>query len=207
MTVNSNLILNNLELKMLAKDQLRGKWRLTVLLCLVYTILANIPIINPIFIFPLTLGLTSCFIKLTRGEPFKLENLFSVSKNLGSTFILLILLLILMAFFMIIISFASLWSLFLIVPGIIAYLMYSMIFYVLYDNPDIGAIEALNRSKKMMHGYKWKLFCLHFSFIYWILLSILTCGIGFLWLIPYMGVAQANFYENLKDSLVYSCAI
>jgi uncharacterized membrane protein len=82
-----------------------------------------------------------------------------------------------------------------------------MIFYVLYDNPDIGAIEALNRSKKMMHGYKWKLFCLHFSFIYWILLSILTCGIGFLWLIPYMGVAQANFYENLKDSLVYSCAI
>ena len=51
----------------------------------------------------------------------------------------------------------------------------------------------------MMDGHKWQLFCLHFSFIGWILLSILTCGILFLFVAPYMQAANAEFYEKLKN--------
>jgi len=68
----------------------------------------------------------------------------------------------------------------------------------MYDNPDIKPLEAIKKSQIMMKGYKWKLFILHLSFIGWGLLCILTAGIGFLWLYPYVGLSEGNFYENLK---------
>lgn len=96
--------------------------------------------------------------------------------------------------------FIFLWSLLLIIPGIIAAYRYSMAFYILNDNPKMGAMDALRESKKMMVGYKGKLFFLSLSFIGWTILSVLTLGIGFLWLIPYMNTTTANFYQNLKDA-------
>jgi len=52
--------------------------------------------------------------------------------------------------------------------------------------------------EEMMTGFKWKLFCLHLSFIGWAILAILSLCIGYLWLVPYMYASLANFYENLK---------
>jgi uncharacterized membrane protein len=60
--------------------------------------------------------------------------------------------------------------------------------------------QALKESCRMMKGYKWKLFCLGISFIGWLLLGVLTLGIGYLWIFPYMYMSFANFYENLKTS-------
>jgi len=60
--------------------------------------------------------------------------------------------------------------------------------------------ECLNRSRRMMDGYKMKLFLLDLSFIGWVLLSIITCGIGMLWVIPYMQTARVEFYEQLKNN-------
>jgi uncharacterized membrane protein len=88
----------------------------------------------------------------------------------------------------------------LVIPGIVAAYRYSMSFYILSDNPQLSAQEAMNESKRMMNGYKGKLFCLHFSFIGWSILCVLTIGIGFLWLVPYMQASIANFYENLKNA-------
>jgi uncharacterized membrane protein len=87
-----------------------------------------------------------------------------------------------------------------IVPGIIKTLSYSMAFFILRDNPDIGASAALTASREMMNGYKGKLFWLYVSFIGWILLSALTCGIVLLWVKPYMTLTLANFYEDLKKN-------
>ena len=56
----------------------------------------------------------------------------------------------------------------------------------------------MDESQRYMKGYKWQLFCLDFSFIGWILLGALCCGIGTLWVTPYQQAARANFYENLK---------
>lgn len=91
-----------------------------------------------------------------------------------------------------------LWSLLLIVPGIIKSLSYSMTFYILRDNPELSVNQAIDLSKDMMYGHKYDLFYLYLSFAGWFLLSLLTLGIGYLWLIPYAQTAQASFYEDVK---------
>ncbi len=94
--------------------------------------------------------------------------------------------------------FIFLWSLLFIVPGIIASYRYSMAPFILAENPEMTPMECLRASKKMMLGYKSRLFCLEFSFIGWILLSTLTFGIGSLILAPYMAAAKAAFYRGLN---------
>lgn len=93
-----------------------------------------------------------------------------------------------------------LWSLLLIIPGIIAGLGYSMTGYILAENPELPAGEALARSKALMEGNKWRLFCLQFSFIGWELLCGLTMGIGNLWLTPYRQAAYAAFYREISGT-------
>ena len=94
--------------------------------------------------------------------------------------------------------FISLWSLLLIIPGFIKFYAYALTPYILIDNPEISANQAINLSQKMMKGHKFDLFFLHFSFIGWFFLSIFTFGIGLLWLLPYMMTAQAAFYQDVK---------
>lgn len=198
MEINNELIKDNSELRMAARRQLRGKWGAVVLLCFVFSIinsLSGIPyvgiLISILISGALMLGLVSCFIKIVRDESFKIENLFDGFKNFGSALLLQLLTGV----------FVFLWSLLLLIPGIIAAYRYSMAFYILNDKPEIGAMDALNKSKEMMKGFKWKLFCLHLSFIGWALLCILSLGIGFLWLVPYVKAAEANFYEDLKEAM------
>ena len=92
----------------------------------------------------------------------------------------------------------------LIVPGIIAAISYSMAFFIQRDNPDMKAMEAIDASKKMMYGYKWKYFCLGLRFLGWFILGILSCGIGFLWILPYLYISTAKFYIDLKANLLDS---
>lgn len=90
--------------------------------------------------------------------------------------------------------FIILWSMLLFVPGIIATYRYAMAPYIMAQNPEMGIREAVNRSKEMMRGRKWKFFCLELSFIGWAILCAFTLGIGTLWLSPYMNAAAAAFY-------------
>ena len=94
--------------------------------------------------------------------------------------------------------FTSLWSLLLIVPGIVKSYAYAMTPYILIDNPELSANQAINLSQKMMKGHKLDLFFLHLSFVGWIFISIFTLGIGSLWLNPYIMTTQAAFYQDLK---------
>ena len=94
--------------------------------------------------------------------------------------------------------FTTLWSLLLIIPGYIKYYAYALTPYILIDNPELSANQAINLSIKMMKGHKLDLFILHLSFIGWFFLSIFTLGIGLLWLMPYMMAAQAAFYQDVK---------
>jgi len=90
------------------------------------------------------------------------------------------------------------WTLLFIIPGIIATYRYAMTFYVLADDPTAGPLEAIRRSKQMMIGNKWKLFCLQCRFIGWFLLCLLTLGLGFFWFGPYVQASFAAFYEDVK---------
>lgn len=94
-----------------------------------------------------------------------------------------------------------LWTLLFIIPGIIAVYRYAMTSYILAENPEMSAGEAIDRSEELMKGNKWRLFCLQFSFIGWSILCALTLGIGTLWLTPYMEAASAAFYRDITAPL------
>ena len=93
-----------------------------------------------------------------------------------------------------------LWSLLLIVPGIMAAYSYAMTPFILTENPDMTANEAISASKELMRGSCWRLFCLEFSFIGWGILCVLTLGIGSLWLKPYEQAAYAAFYREISGT-------
>ena len=95
--------------------------------------------------------------------------------------------------------FVFLWSLLLIIPGIVAFYSYRQTFFLRADHPDWSASRLISESKRMMKGHKWRLACLDASFIGWILLCLLTLGLGFVFIVPYMNVANAAFYEELLD--------
>lgn len=187
----------NVALMKMARQSLEGKWSLAMggfaVYFLFFALLQSIPKVGPIvwmFIAgPLEGGLAIFFLAISRKQEPKIEQLFQGFDNFGT----------LLGAYWLKILYVLLWSLLLIVPGIIASLSYSMTFFIIADDTSIGISEALRKSKAMMHGKKWKLFCFHWRFFGWFLLSLLLAGIGFLWLFPYMQVGLAKFYEDLRD--------
>ncbi|MDR0711794.1 MAG: DUF975 family protein [Prevotellaceae bacterium] len=188
-TENKNLIAQ-------ARTALSGKWSIAVCTILVYTLLIGaislFPfwgiLATPLLSGPFVLGLAIFFLALSRGEEVNIDQLFKGFNRFGTA----------LATYFLMSIFIFLWTLLLIVPGIIAAISYSQTFYILVDNPSIDPLDAISKSKKMMYGYKWKYFCLGLRFIGWFLLCILTLGIGFLWLAPYMQTSAAKFYDDLK---------
>ena len=91
-----------------------------------------------------------------------------------------------------------LWSMLLVIPGIIKTFSYAMTPFILDEYPELGPSEAIHRSRMMMKGHKFDLFWLWLSFIGWGILNIFTAGIGSLWLMPYMYTSTAAFYQEVK---------
>jgi uncharacterized membrane protein len=195
---SSSKITENAQLMRQARESLKGRWVLAVGASLLYLLLAlgmnALPklgfIVSLIISGPLCLGMVIFWLRFSRNQKPELELIFSGFKNFGTSFIAYILMVV----------FILLWALLLIIPGIIAALSYSLTFYIIADDKSISASDAIKKSKKMMYGFKWKLFCLYCRFIGWALLCILTLGIGFLWLVPYMSVSSVKFYEDVKKN-------
>lgn len=91
-----------------------------------------------------------------------------------------------------------LWTFLFIIPGIIAAYSYAMTGYILAEHPELTATEAVERSKEIMSGNRFRLFCLQLSFIGWAILCAFTLGIGNLWLTPYKRVAITAFYREIS---------
>ena len=94
--------------------------------------------------------------------------------------------------------FTFLWTLLLIVPGIIKSISYSQMFYLMAENPKMTAGEAQAKSMKIMEGHKWDYFVLQLSFIPWRLLSIVTFGIAEIYVTPYVSTTNAAFYKKIN---------
>lgn len=94
--------------------------------------------------------------------------------------------------------FTLLWGLLFIIPGIVKSLSYAMTPFIMAENPDLTAKEAINISKQIMDGHKAELFWLNLTFFGWIILCVFTLGIGFLFLNPYMNVSYAVFYRSVS---------
>ncbi len=190
---------SNADLMQSARGALTGRWGVTIGACLVTVLVPLAANVVPVFGglaglllgAPLSLGLAAFFLTALRGdrpEAVTVGRIFDGFQRFGDA---------VGAQFMMGL-FILLWTLLLIVPGIMAAYSYSMTFYVLADNPAMGAMEGIRRSKELMAGHRWKLFCLGCRFIGWALLCILTLGIGFIWLWPYMNASYAAFYEDVR---------
>jgi uncharacterized membrane protein len=137
---------------------------------------------------PFSLSFSFLSLRISRGLPTKVPMVFQGFAYFWKA----------CATYLLIFLFTVLWSLLLIVPGIVAGLSYSMAWYILCDEPAVGPLEAIRRSKALMRGHKWRCFCLLCRFLGWAVLCIFTLGIGFLWLVPYMGTCIACFYNDLR---------
>jgi uncharacterized membrane protein len=179
-----------------ARHSLEGKWGLAIATFVVYAVIigaANgVPLLGLIISGPMAVGFAIFSLNIARGEEAKLEQIFDGFKNFGNT----------VGAYILMVIFIMLWMLLLIVPGIIAAIAYSQTFFILAEDREIGPMEALKKSRDMMDGYKWKYFEMSLIFFGLSLLCILTLGIGFLWLIPYMQVSYANFYDDLKGEFI-----
>lgn len=202
------------ELKNAALASLKGQWENAVLTFLVYYVIVgggNILLyisgwfldgnadgdtltgqllvdVYSLLAVPLAWGLNCYYLRIMRrGDKVNVGNIFSGYSQFGRIFLTLLLKAV----------YIFLWSLLLFVPGIVKSLSYAMTEFVLADNPELKYNGAIERSMKLMRGHKWQFFVLCLSFIGWILLCILTFGIGFLWLGPYYQTTMAAFYEDL----------
>jgi uncharacterized membrane protein len=181
-----------------AKDALKGKWGLAIGTLVIYMLITGCTgafpklggLLSLIIGGPFALGLAIFSLSLARNKGAKVEQIFE-----GFNYFVTAL-----CTYLLMILFIALWTLLLIVPGIIAALSYAMSFYILADNPSMAAMDVLRKSKAMMNGYKLKLFYLGLRFFGLALLCILTLGIGFFWLIPYANVCTAKFYDDIKDT-------
>lgn len=188
--------MNRLQLKEKSKQQIKGKIGILLAIAIIVfglSFLAGIiPVIGAgasmIITPPLVLSIAIIYLKIAKEEPFGVSNVFDGFYDWWSAFKVNFL----------VGLFTLLWSLLFIIPGIIKSFSYSQAVFILAENPHMSALEAIRKSKEMMDGHKVDLFVLMLSFIGWELLGIITLGIAYIWVYPYMMTAYTNFYLELK---------
>ncbi|MBQ7338041.1 MAG: DUF975 family protein [Clostridia bacterium] len=181
----------------LAWSKLTNNWGTAIVVFLLYTVIISISAsvgVGPLLLSGLLgVGMFGVYLDIVRGNQAKIEGMFDGFRQ-GTVNNLLAGILITI--------FTALWSLLFVIPGIVKSYSYAMTYFILKDNPEMSANDAITESRKMMNGNKWRLFCLDFSFIGWILLSMLTCGLLVILVQPYMYTARAAFYESIKGAPV-----
>ncbi len=146
-------------------------------------------LVSIFLLYPIGVGFANACKMLLGGNPDVIHNTFSITfeKYLHKVWTMF-----LMGLFIV------LWSLMLIIPGIIKSFSYAMVPFIVEDNPELSADEAIDRSRAMMRGHKFDLFWLYLSFLGWAILAVIPAGLGFIWLVPYMETTTAAFYQEVK---------
>jgi uncharacterized membrane protein len=190
----------NRDLMTLARQQLKGMWGLgvgvTIITFAINIVLSLIPKVGGIIDFiitgPFMIGIAMFYLTIARKQSTpRVGQIFKGFNYFGTGFMASLLMTI----------FIVLWALLLIIPGIVACFSYAMTYFILAENPQTRGLDAIRKSRDMMKGYRWKLFCLGLRFIGWLILGILSLGIGFLWIIPYFWTSLANFYIDIKGGV------
>lgn len=193
-------MMDRVELKKLAKQQIKGKIGILFLITLIIGLITGAAssilaftgigtlavsiIITPAF----TLSISRVYLGLAYGKEPQVADTFSGFDDFWSSFK---------------VSFLSglftfLWSLLFVIPGIIKSISYSQAMYILAENKGKPALECINESKAMMDGHKADYFVLNLSFLGWAILGSFTLGILYIWLMPYMNATYINFYNAIK---------
>jgi len=187
-----------------AQESLKGKWGISIAACLIAGVITIMITIlggylinedwggNLLSLFvtpPIGVGLALFFLNLHDGNKLEINTIFNPFKDVWLNSVL--------AYFMMIVIILIGFILF-IIPGVIATLMFSQVFYIISEDNKIDPYNALVKSKKMMEGNKWKLFKIMLRILLLAIVCILTLGIGFIWLAPYQNAVYAKFYNVVK---------
>lgn len=181
-------------LKADAKADIKGNVIVLFLMMLVVSLITSaaaaiLPGVGSLLVTPIfSLALCHVFLKLSRGSKPEFGELFAHF----SDFVPALLTGLLTALY------TFLWSLLFVIPGIIKAISYSQAMYILAENPGMSATDAINRSKAIMDGHKMEYFLLNLSFIGWHILGAVTCGIAYIWVLPYLNATLANFYQEVS---------
>lgn len=226
--------INRAQIKELSKSQLKGSWKVPILLTVLYMgvsillsyiqgeLITNLVVLLLIFALSIwaTVGLPNFYLEFIKkgGEAELKDSLVSSDKLMKSlvyniivgviTFIISFIVIMCLSLSTVFTIFSSsnngltlIISLIISIALSIAFVIFVIAIaqtpYIILEK-NIGAVKALNMSIKMMKGYKWKYFVLELSFIGWGILSILTFGIGFIWLVPYLTLTMTNFYKDIS---------
>lgn len=185
------------EIRAQARANLKGNWGLAIGAWLLYTVIIGaasmVPFGSLVLTGPLGCGLVLVYVNFARGYRADIQDLFAGFRYFVNSFVAGLL----------VGLFTFLWSLLLIVPGIIKAFSYSMTLYILNDNPEMSGKQAIDRSRQLMDGHKMDLFLLELSFIGWMLLCVVTFGIALFYVAPYMQEAIAVFYKDLCQGTSY----
>ena len=196
----------NSELKNRAIDAVTGNWGLGAVITLVYGLVMNAPTLPyrimesvasssfsliALLLLPLGFGYTVLFLDVIRGIKLDFARLFDGFKDYGR----------ILGTMLLTTVYTFLWTLLLVIPGIMKSYSYAMTLFILKDYPELQYNAAIEKSMAMMSGRKMKMFLLDLSFIGWAILCCFTLGIGFLFLAPYVEASHAAFYEDLKKEL------
>lgn len=186
--------MNRKELKTKALEHLKNHWGYAILAIVLYVLIIDgigsvtAGIVALVFAGPMLVGLYSVYLDGAHKGEYEIGTLFVGFKDGFAEKIILGLYKALMVF---------LWSLLFIIPGIIKAYAYSAAEYIAAEHPDYSFKKCLTESERLMKGHKGELFGLHLSFIGWMLLAILTCGILYFWLAPYMLATQTEYFIAL----------
>ncbi len=189
-----------------AQESLKGKWGISIAVCLIAGVITIMITIlggylinedwggNLLSLFvtpPIGVGLALFFLNIHSGNKLEIRTIFNPFKEVWLNSVL--------AYFMMIVI-IIIGSILFIIPGIIASLMFSQVFYIIAEDNKIDPYNALVKSKKMMEGNKWKLFKIMLIILLLAIVCIFTLGIGFIWLAPYQNAVYAKFYNVIKES-------
>ena len=191
------MLKQNSELRAEARVALTDKWVMGAVTTLVFGAVSGaasyIPVVGTILVaLPMMYGYSIVILSVMRGGEMNIGGLFDGFNDFGRIVGTKLLQAI----------YTFLWTLLLVIPGIIKNYSYAMTDFILKDQPELANNAAIEKSMAMMDGNKMKLFLLDLSFIGWAILCLFTFGIGFLFLQPYVQSAHAAFYEDLKAQTV-----
>lgn len=184
----------NSELRAQAREALQGNWVMAAVAALIYSAIVSatsyLPLVGTLLVgLPVAYGFTILMFSVIKGaKDIDLGILFEGFKDYSR----------IMGTVVLVFIYTFLWSLLLIIPGIIKHYSYAMTPYILKEEPEMKNNAAIEKSMVMMDGNKMKLFMLDLSFIGWAILCLFTFDIGFFFLQPYMQASHAAFYEDLK---------
>ncbi|CAI8447196.1 MAG: Uncharacterised protein [Cryomorphaceae bacterium] len=175
-----------------SREQLSDKWFIAIVTLVVYgmvTALAGSVVLGILVVGHLSVGLAAWSLNVARGQELRMESLFEGFRSFIPP----------MVAYLLLAASVVIGTLFFILPGIIIGLGLSQVFYILAEDPKRDGLQALQESWNLMKGHKTRYFFMQFRFFLLGLLCILTLGIGFFFLMPYVAVSNANFYLAISN--------